>query len=74
MNTWRQFPSLDPELPLDALPEGWPLQRARETFTLAYDGLGPLAELRFRQILARHEPALAELAGHRTAADWAADC
>jgi phenylacetic acid degradation operon negative regulatory protein len=69
--TWREFPGLDPDLPYKLLPDDWPRAEAREVFVALYDGLGPLAELRFRQILARHEPALAELAGHRSAADWA---
>jgi phenylacetic acid degradation operon negative regulatory protein len=69
--SWREFPGLDPDLPHKLLPDDWPRAEARAVFVALYDGLGPLAELRFRQILARHEPALAELAGHRTTAAWA---
>jgi phenylacetic acid degradation operon negative regulatory protein len=66
MDTWRQFPSLDPELPSDALPEGWPRRRSRETFALVYDGLGPLAELRVQQIIGAYEPEFPAGAKHHT--------
>ena len=61
MDTWRAFPALDPDLPAEILPEGWPRQRAHEIFAQVYDSLGPLAEARFRQIISRYSP---ELAGH----------
>jgi phenylacetic acid degradation operon negative regulatory protein len=66
MDTWRQFPNLDPELPSDALPEGWPRQRSREIFSQVYDGLGPLAELRAQQIIGTYEPEIAREAKHHT--------
>jgi phenylacetic acid degradation operon negative regulatory protein len=69
---WRQFPGLDPDLPHKLLPDDWPRAEARATFVALYDGLGPLAALRFRQIVGAHDPELAELVGHRTAADWTA--
>jgi phenylacetic acid degradation operon negative regulatory protein len=68
MDTWRQFPNLDPELPSDALPEGWPRQRSREIFGQVYDGLGPLAEMRVQQIFGRHESGIARSARHHTVA------
>jgi phenylacetic acid degradation operon negative regulatory protein len=68
MDTWRQFPNLDPELPSGAIPEGWPRQRSREIFTEVYDGLGPLAEMRVRQIIGAHEPEIARSAKHFTIA------
>ncbi|GDY33083.1 PaaX family transcriptional regulator [Gandjariella thermophila] len=64
MNQWRSFPGLDPELPDELLPEGWPRAEARELFVSTYDALGPLAEHRVRQILARYTPELAPLATH----------
>lgn len=69
MDTWRHFPNLDPELPAELLPQGWPRHEARKTFAAIYDGLGPLAELRVRQILAEHSPQLARLVSHHTTAD-----
>lgn len=68
MDTWRQFPNLDPELPSDALPDGWPRQRSREIFVQVYDGLGPLAEMRVQQIVGRYEPGIARSARHHTVA------
>ncbi len=52
MDAWRQFPGLDPELPEDALPGGWPRRGAQRIFARVYDALGPIAEVRFQQILA----------------------
>jgi phenylacetic acid degradation operon negative regulatory protein len=66
MDVWRQFPNLDPELPEDVLPSGWPRRDAQAIFARVYDALGPLAEMRFQQILAEHEPALAKQAHHLT--------
>jgi phenylacetic acid degradation operon negative regulatory protein len=62
MDVWRQFPDLDPELPEDALPGGWPRRRAQTIFAHLHDALGPVAEVRFRQILADHAPELARRA------------
>lgn len=59
MDVWRRFPSLDPELPEDALPRGWPRRDAQRIFARVYEALGPIAEVRFQQILAEHAPDLA---------------
>ena len=56
MDVWRQFPNLDPELPEDALPGGWPRRQAQAIFANVYDALGPLAEVRFQQIVAEPAP------------------
>jgi phenylacetic acid degradation operon negative regulatory protein len=66
MDTWRNFPNLDPELPDELLPQGWPRRRAREVFAEVYDALGPLGELRVRQVLAEFAPELAGLVRHHT--------
>ena len=66
MDEWRQFPNLDPELPGDVLPTGWPRNEARQVFARVYDALGPLAELRVQQILADYAPELAAKARHVT--------
>nr|BFE37539.1 PaaX family transcriptional regulator C-terminal domain-containing protein [Actinomadura rugatobispora] len=65
-DSWRELVSVDPELPESLLPPGWPGRRAQRIFARIYDGLGPLAEARFRQILTKHEPELAPKARHRT--------
>jgi phenylacetic acid degradation operon negative regulatory protein len=64
MDAWRQFPNLDPELPEDALSGDWPRRDAQQIFAKVYDALGPLAEVRFRQILAEHAPDLAGSTRH----------
>lgn len=61
MDAWRNFPNLDPELPAELLPAGWPRSQARAVFTELYDGLATLAEARVRQIVADHEPEIAPL-------------
>jgi phenylacetic acid degradation operon negative regulatory protein len=69
MDTWRIFPGLDPNLPAQVLPEGWPRRRAHEIFASVYDSLGPLAEARFRQILSRYAPDMVPLVHHLTTSD-----
>ena len=65
-DAWRELVSIDPELPANLLPGQWPGRQARSVFAQIYDSLGPLAELRVRQLLAEHDPALAGQASHRT--------
>jgi phenylacetic acid degradation operon negative regulatory protein len=66
MDTWRVFPGLDPELPAEVLPADWPRSRARDVFVEVYDTLGPLAEIRIRQVLAEFAPELADFVRHHT--------
>lgn len=66
---WLGFRFLDPELPRALLPESWPRDRAREVFVRIYDSLGAPAEARFGQILARHDPRLAQLTSHHVSSD-----
>jgi phenylacetic acid degradation operon negative regulatory protein len=66
MDTWRAFPSVDPDLPPSMLPAPWPRDAAREIFADVHDALGPLAEFRFRQVLAEVSPELAAATGHLT--------
>lgn len=61
MDAWRNFPNLDPELPAELLPAGWPRNRARTLFVELYDGLAMLAEARVRQVVADHDRDLAPL-------------
>ncbi|WP_336207231.1 PaaX family transcriptional regulator [Nonomuraea sp. LPB2021202275-12-8] len=73
MDTWRTFPNFDPDLPVELLPADWPRAEARDVFVEIYDTLGPLAEIRVKQIVAEFEPELAELvAHHRTSTILAA--
>jgi len=66
MNEWRNFPNLDPDLPPELLPRPWPRAEARRIFVEVYNGLGPLAQVRVRQVLAEHSVELAELASFHT--------
>jgi len=50
MAGWRTLAGADPYLPDALLPGDWPLAGARRRFVAAYDALGPLAELRVRQV------------------------
>ncbi|GGX66440.1 hypothetical protein GCM10010358_21110 [Streptomyces minutiscleroticus] len=65
---WRRFPESDPDLPAELLPAGWDRPRAQRVFVQIHDRLGPLAEIRFRQILATVSPELAELSCHHDSA------
>ena len=60
------FPGLDPDLPAELLPGGWPRASARELFIACYDLLGPLAALRVRQIITRYSPELADRAAYHS--------
>jgi phenylacetic acid degradation operon negative regulatory protein len=77
MDAWRNFPNLDPELPLELLGRGtppsprageWPRAAARRVFVDLYDTLGPLGEARVREIVAEFSPDLARLVSHHTTA------
>lgn len=69
---WRSFPETDPDLPAELLPADWDRPQAQRVFVQIYDRLGPLAEIRFRQILGTVAPHLAELASHHDSAAIAA--
>lgn len=62
MDSYRRFPGLDPQLPMELMPADWPRPTARRLFVQVYDGLAPLAEIRVRQIIAGFDPGLAALA------------
>ncbi|NUT36073.1 MAG: PaaX family transcriptional regulator [Hamadaea sp.] len=44
MDAYRRIPLLDPQLPTELLPAGWPRSRARQLFVAIYDGLARQAE------------------------------
>ena len=53
MDIYRRFPVLDPMLPIELMPPGWPRARAREVFIAVYDGLAEPAERYVRAVVAR---------------------
>ncbi|MEV6796211.1 PaaX family transcriptional regulator C-terminal domain-containing protein [Streptomyces sp. NPDC051320] len=52
INTFRHFPALDPVLPLELLPQGWPRARARAVCVAVYDGLAQSAQDHVRAVVA----------------------
>jgi phenylacetic acid degradation operon negative regulatory protein len=64
---FRAFPGLDPDLPAELLPPDWPRDRARALVAEIYDALGPLAEIRVRQIVGEFDPELADGVHYLTA-------
>jgi phenylacetic acid degradation operon negative regulatory protein len=62
IDAWRVLVLDEPRLPPPLLPRGWPRDRAAQVFVRAAEGLAPLAEARFREIVAVEAPALAPLA------------
>lgn len=56
MDSWRIFPGVDPDLPLEFLPARFPRQRARRVFEAVWGGLGPAAEAHFAELVRRCRP------------------
>jgi phenylacetic acid degradation operon negative regulatory protein len=50
VHAWRKFPFLDPDLPSDLLPSGWPRRRARELFVERHRRWRPLASVFFEEL------------------------
>jgi phenylacetic acid degradation operon negative regulatory protein len=69
MDLWRGFLAVDPDLPGELLPGDWPRQAARQVFAEVYDGLGELAVVRVRQVLAESAPGLTSYVQLQTTAD-----
>ncbi|MDX3660050.1 PaaX family transcriptional regulator C-terminal domain-containing protein [Streptomyces sp. ID05-26A] len=55
MNSYRRFPVLDPLLPIDLLPSGWPRARAREVCVAVYDGLAQPGQEHVRAVVAQYD-------------------
>lgn len=70
MDAWRELPNVDPGLPLSLLPPDWPRTQARKLFETVYDGLGPLAEIRVRQVVGHFAPDISGLARHVRTSDF----
>lgn len=66
IDVWRGFPGIDPELPTELLPHGWPRELARRTFVKVYDGLGQDATHRVVEIFREHAPGCAALVDFHT--------
>jgi phenylacetic acid degradation operon negative regulatory protein len=62
MSSWRSLAQHDPGLPAELLPPDWPGVEARRLVVQVYDGLGPLAEERVREIVAPFSAAVAAAA------------
>jgi phenylacetic acid degradation operon negative regulatory protein len=67
MDTYRRFPILDPQLPIQLMPDNWPRVRAGEAFVAVYDGLAELAEDHVRAVVARFGEAHPGVRAHTTA-------
>lgn len=65
LDHWAGLVEAEPALPAELLPADWPRRRATELFVAAADTLAPLAEARFREIVGRAAPELADLASAR---------
>lgn len=83
LGRWRGFPTVDPDLPREYLPDDWPRREARRLFVEVYDAcVAPAAEF-VRSVVHRYDPAAAAavqgltVAGaielHRTPADGQPD-
>jgi phenylacetic acid degradation operon negative regulatory protein len=51
VHAWRKFPFLDPDLPAQLLPRGWPLRRAHELFHDRHDRWHEAAQSYFRSLM-----------------------
>jgi phenylacetic acid degradation operon negative regulatory protein len=67
LDRWRDLVSIDPRLPDELLPDDWPRDAVRQAFVRAYDALGPLAELRVRQLVGERVGPGDEPCHHRVA-------
>jgi phenylacetic acid degradation operon negative regulatory protein len=68
MDAYRQFPIVDPELPIELMPANWPRARAREVFVAVYDGLAVPAEEHVRTLVTRFSDSpCREIRAHSTA-------
>lgn len=67
MDAYRRFPTLDPRLPTELLPSGWPRRAAREVFVAVYDGLARPAEEHVRAVAGRYGAGpLSDIRAHTT--------
>ena len=50
VHAWRKFPFLDPDLPAELLPSGWPRRRAHELFAGRHARWGDPAQAYFTEL------------------------
>jgi phenylacetic acid degradation operon negative regulatory protein len=50
VHAWRKFPFLDPDLPAELLPDGWPRRPAHELFVRCHSGWGAPARAWFEEL------------------------
>jgi phenylacetic acid degradation operon negative regulatory protein len=62
VHAWRRFPFVDPDLPGELLPPGWPRRRAHELFAGRHERWGPAARAYFEELEAGRPPRAAEAA------------
>jgi phenylacetic acid degradation operon negative regulatory protein len=67
MDTFRRFPILDPQLPIQLMPDNWPRVRAGQAFVAVYDGLAQPAEEHVRAVVARFGEPHPGIRAHTTA-------
>ncbi|MCO8271551.1 PaaX family transcriptional regulator [Actinoplanes sp. TRM 88003] len=72
MDAYRRLPVLDPRLPLELLPPGWPREPARELFVAVYDGLAARAQDHVRAVAAEFSDGPVDGIRAHTVADLAA--
>lgn len=53
MDAYRRIPLIDPQLPMELMPAGWPRAQTREIFVAIYDGLAERAQEHVRAVVAR---------------------
>lgn len=62
VNKWLTLRTMDPNLPLEVLPQDWPRSRAYDIFVSLYDRLGAQASAEFGEVIARYDRDLAQSA------------
>jgi phenylacetic acid degradation operon negative regulatory protein len=62
VHAWRKFPFLDPDLPTEVLPSGWPRRRAYELFTGRHSAWAASALTWLEELEAGRPPRAAEAA------------
>ena len=50
VHEWRHFPFVDPEIPTELLPAGWPLPRAKQLFDSRHESWSAPAVARFDEL------------------------
>lgn len=68
METFRRFPTLDPQLPIRLMPHGFPRHEARTVFVAVYDGLAEPAQEHVRTVAHQYgAESQLEIQAHTTA-------